>query len=442
MAKEYHNTPNGPRPCRVDKSNPNSRGCPLGGAHFDNFSDAMEAYSENLKETFGEFHVLVRPSTIEKGRRLSYKSLDSIEKVKASPKVSEAVQSFQIIKNKAREARSEIRGIKGSAKEQAISTPITEAVDTKPLGVVAEDERAQKNSEETFSPRRSESLVGFGSRVMAESRTSTLPFQTRPLDRTQLDQAVNAINARYKQPVKKPSVKARASAALNNYKSKVSRKVRTAKTLASTAIKDRARAERNRLSNADYAIRASASVAKDVLALQSRAKLAQAKSKANDLKSKAVTRAARMNVPAGHIRPGDTFDGTTVRGVESLGGGKLKISYHAKPGGPVLSTTVAADRVMSIDRKTRREARNARLASKVAKPIAQTREFSNKVVKASSNQLQSFKGFKSKDQRFASVEKAIAQEARIARQRELVEKLRSLRVGSTSGASEKSDIFV
>lgn len=440
MAKEYHNTPNGPRPCRVDKSNPNSRGCPLGGAHFDNFSDAMEAYNENLKETFGEFHVLVRPSTIEKGRRLSYKSLDSIEKVKASPKVSEAVQSFQIIKNKAREARSEIRANRSRLKSPAV--PIDEAVDTKPLGTVTEDVQAQKNSEEAFSPQRSESLVGFGSRVVTESRTSTLPFQTRPLDRTQLDQAVSIINASYKQPAKKPSVKARANAVLNNYKSKVSRKVRTAKTLASTAIKDRARAERAKISSAGYAIRASASVAKDVLALQSRAKLAQAKSKANELKSKAVTRAARMNVPAGHIRPGDTFDGTTVRGVESLGDGKLKISYHAKPGGPVLSTTVAEDRVMSIDRKTRRKARNARLASKVAKPVAQTRELSNRVVKASSNQLRSFKGFKSKDQRFASVEKAIAQEARIARQRELVEKLRSLRVGSTSGASEKSDIFV
>ena len=49
--------------------------------HFDRFDDAMEVYTDNLKEAFGEFHVLVRPSALERTRRVGYRSLDGIDAV-------------------------------------------------------------------------------------------------------------------------------------------------------------------------------------------------------------------------------------------------------------------------------------------------------------------------------------------------------------------------
>ena len=134
-----------------------------------------------------------------------------------------------------------------------------------------------------------------------------------------------------------------------------------------------------------------------------------------------------MSIPAGHIRPGDTFDGTTVRGVESLDDGRVKISYQVAPGGPVLATTVAGDRSMLVDRKTRRQARNSRISSSAARPIARTRALSQRVARSSSEQLALLWPLRRQDVRFGSIERSIRQHERDGRQRELIEKLRSLR---------------
>lgn len=49
MAGRYHLTPEGPRPCSVDETNPRSRGCSYGaGGHFGALQDAESAYEEQM----------------------------------------------------------------------------------------------------------------------------------------------------------------------------------------------------------------------------------------------------------------------------------------------------------------------------------------------------------------------------------------------------------
>lgn len=455
---EYHNTAKGPRPCRVDKSNPNSRGCPLGGTHFDSFDDAMEAYTENLKETFGEFHVVIRPSLAEKSRRVGYRSLDRIEKVKANPHVKATVNNFRIVQAKAKEALEEIKSSRIDSTQSGNSTSnestdrpssIPEDIETRPLSTLTpEVEEAESASAEVFSSR-GESMAEFSSRVVNDFNRNPYPFKTKPLDREDVDRAIRAIRAKREQAPEKSkvTVRSRVNARLKGYTSKVSAKVRTAKDLAKNAVKDKVDKSKKRISDAGYAARASAAVAKDTLTLKARSTASRAKDQAVNAKQKIATvkdaatvRASRMNIPAGHIRPGDTFDGTTVRSVESASEGKVKISYQAKPGGPMLSTVVDGSRSMSVDRKTRREARNARFATKTAKSIAQTKELSGKIHNASSKQIESFKNFRKSEPRFESIQRSILQEKRIARQRELVTKLRDLRSRDNAASAVDRDL--
>lgn len=49
MAKRYHITPEGPKPCSVDASNPRSRGCEYGaGGHFDELQSAEQSYEAQM----------------------------------------------------------------------------------------------------------------------------------------------------------------------------------------------------------------------------------------------------------------------------------------------------------------------------------------------------------------------------------------------------------
>lgn len=56
MATKYHLANHGPDICRVNESNPNSRGCPFGGAsgkedHFNSMAEAETAYERKMEET-------------------------------------------------------------------------------------------------------------------------------------------------------------------------------------------------------------------------------------------------------------------------------------------------------------------------------------------------------------------------------------------------------
>lgn len=426
MAVEYHLTPEGPRRCSVDRSNPNSRGCKYEGMHFDRFDDAMEVYTENLKETFGEFHVLVRPSTVERARRVGYRSLDGIETVKANPQVQAAVESLKSAVSKARVTVQEFRGGKPASLPETIAIEPISEID--PEEIIAEE-----NTVEIFDSGKEESLADFGARISSQGSSS--PFYLPPLDRSKLDRALAVIEHRElirSLPPQKRGERFRA------YRSSVRRKVSTAAFRAEAAVTGAVIQGASRtgkgIVSAGYAARATASVVKDTVMLRTMVASARVQDSARGVATAAANvgrsaqqRAARMSIPAGHIRPGDTFDGTTVRGVESLEDGRVKISYQVKPGGPVLATTVAGDRSMLVDRKTRRQARNSRLSASAAKPIARTRELSQRVVRASSEQLALLRPIRNQDVRFGSIERALRQHERDVRQRELIERLRGLR---------------
>lgn len=418
MATEYHLTPEGPRRCSVDRSNPNSRGCPLGGTHFDSFDDAMEVYTEDLRNTFGDFHVLVRPSGVERIRRAGYRSLDGIEKVKANPQVEATVKTLKTLRAKAREAISEIKGHYSGVADPRRASTLPESVATEPLiQEEPEDREAEAVSEEVFSRGEPESMQDFSSRILA--RASETSFKMEPMDRSEIDGIIEAIEAREKA---RSTPAPKREKPIRNYRAAISKGVRTAKAQARALPQNAKR----KLSDAGYTVRASASVAKDVAAIKLRSAGAMAQAGFGEVQQ----RAARMSIPAGHIRPGDTFDGTRVRAVEAIGGGKVKISYQAQAGGPVLATTVAGDRSMRVDRKTRRESRNARIASKVAKPIARSKALSQRLTTASSEQLSALGNIRRRDQRFGSVNRSIQQHERTLRQRELIGKLRELRTSS------------
>lgn len=428
MAVVYHLTPEGPRRCSVDPSNPNSGGCKYeGGMHFDRFDDAMEVYTENLKETFGEFHVLVRPTVVEQARRLGYRSLDGIETVKANPQVQAAVENLRTAASKARAGLKELRPGKPA--------PLPESVETVPLEELVEPEELEQEAAtvEIFDSGREESLADFASRITRQGSSSS--FSLPPLDQDRLDRSLAILERAElirKMPPQRKGDRFRA------YRSSVRRRVSTAASRAEAAatravVQGTSRTGRS-LVSAGYAVRATASVAKDAAALRTMVATARVQDGARSAAAAATTagrniqqRAARMSLPAGHIRPGDTFDGTTVRGVESLDDGRVKISYQVKAGSPVLATTVAGDRSMLVDRKTRRQARNSRISSSAARPIARTRALSQRVARASSEQLALLRPVLRQDVRFGSIERSIRQHERDVRQRELIEKLRRLR---------------
>ena len=423
MATEYHLTPEGPRRCSVDRSNPNSRGCPLGGTHFDSFEDAMEVYTEDLQKTFGDFHVLVRASAKEKVRRAGYRSLDGIEKAKASPQVQSAVSKLKAAGAKARSAVGELQSRYSNEVEENRASSFPESVATEPLGQSPEAREAEELSRLIFSSGEpDESMKDFGARIMADS--SKVSFSMAPLDRSEIDRAVAVFDA---QDMIRKLPAPRSSDRLRAYRSATKRRVRTAKDQVRYAIADGSATAKRRISDAGYAVKASVSVARDTAELRGRVAAARLQDGAQDIGSAVQKRAALMSVPAGHIRPGDTFDGTTVRSVELLDGGKVKISYQAKPGGPMLAATVPGDRSMRVDRKTRREARNSLFSSRVAKPIAQTKALSSKVAKASSAQLNALGVLRRSDSRLGAIDSSIRQHERSLRQRELIGKINALR---------------
>lgn len=390
----------------------------------------MEVYSENLKETFGEFHVLVRPSNLERARRLGYRGLEGVEKVKASPATTATVNSFKTLASKAREAVAEIQGHYRGEQDPQRSSVLPETVATEPLSEVSADDReAEELSKEVFEQGKPESLADFGARIMGSSTKSS--FYIAPLNREELDSAIALMDLR--EAIRKAPPRKREDK-LRSYRAAASRRVVTAKAQAQLAMRSGAVATRRKLSSTGYTVRASASLAAEATTLKSRAARAKVQSGGKALKR----RAARMSIPAGHIRPGDTFDGTTVRAVESLDDGRVKISYQAAPGGPILATTVASDRSMGIDRKTRREARNSRISSKVAKPVAQTRELSRRVVQASTDQLNALGTLRGSEVRFGSIERAIRQQERDQRQRELIDRLKALRSRTSERVLQRS----
>ena len=427
MAAEYHITPEGPRRCSVDKSNPKSKGCPFGGVHFDSFDDAMEVYTEELRETFGDFHVLVRPTAKERARRVGYRSLDGIERAKADPRVQGAVAKLKAAGAKAREAVKELQSEKSVEDSQRAST-LPDSIATEPLlEQTAEDREPAGTSEELFGSGTPEPLSDFGSRIMA--RSGAVSFRMAPLDRSEADKVIAAIDAR--EMIRKTPAPS-ASRRFRAYRSATKRRINTAKLQASYALDSGAQLAKRRLSDAGYTAKASVAVARDTAELRGRVAAARLQDSAQDLGRAVQKRATLMSLPAGHIRPGDTFDGTTVRSVELLESGKVKISYQAKPGGPVLAATVPGNRSMSVDRRTRREARNSRISSKLAGPIAETRALSERVRRASEDQLALFTPLVRSSPRASAIDRSILQQERSLRQREIIDELRELRSRASS----------
>ena len=420
MATQYHLTPEGPRKCSVDSSNPNSRGCKYDSMHFDSFEDAMEVYSEELEAAFGKFSVLVRPSAKERARRIGYRGLDGIERVQANPQVKAAVASLKTLGAKAREAVAEIRGhYNGETPATDRPASLPETVETRPLVELSpEDQVAETNSEETFSSGREESLQDFRNRITAKS--SKASFMLTPVDGSAREDAL----ARLEEFEKSRSEKAKPQPTKAQIKrSAKSRKAALAKARVRNAVSAGKERTTRALIDSGYTVRASAAAARDT----ARLKAQSAKVRAGAAARIVQQRTARMSVPAAHIRPGDTFDGTTVRAVEAVSPGKIKISYQAEANGPVLSATVPSDRAMRVDRKTRREARNSRISSRIATPVARTRALSSRVLKASSEQLAGFDALISRDVRSGAVAREIRQYERKQEQSTIINRLRALR---------------
>lgn len=426
MARQYHLTPEGPRVCKVDPTNPNSRGCPLGGMHFDQFDDAMAVYTENLRETFGDFHVLVRPSLLEHGRRVSYRGLDAVETVAANPQVRATVSSLKTIVAKGREALEEIRGHyrgeTGSPLEQPQSLP--EEIETKPLEEIASDIEAEENSTEIFSSGKGESLADFSSRILAranEKSTVIMPAEGDTLARARVLLAVRQT------PLEKIADN-HIPREIRKRKRTLPGAMRRAKVRADRGLRAGGRSVGRRVSSAATTVRATGVQAREAVKLKAVTLGTNAGAQIAATASRARRRAAQISLPASHIRAGDTFDGTTVRAIEARSDGKLKISYQAEQNGPVLSTVVDAGRSMRIDRKTRQQAFNSRIAAKASKPIARTREFANSMV-ASPQQVELFRKANRGDLRFSSIERSLRKQQRASRERALIAKLRELRSG-------------
>jgi len=431
VATQYHLTPEGPRKCSVDPSKPNSRGCKYDSMHFDSFSDAMEVYETDLKAAFGEFSVLVRPSARERARRAGYLGLDGVEKVRANPQVRATVNSLRTLATKAREATAEIRSHYREELNSNRADSLPETVATRPLAVEdsPEDTEALRNSEETFSGTQDESLSDFSDRIAARSRKTS--FNLVEVDGSERDAALALLDAqREHRKEKKEEKPSRMSA----YRSARRRRANLAKARVESAIRSGREKTSRAIIDSGYAARASVTVAKEAAKLRAQnARVRTAKATQSVQKA-----ASRMSVPASHIRPGDTFDGTTVRAVEAVAPGKIKISYQAEANGPILSATVPSDRSMKVDRKTRREARNSRISSRVAAPIARTRELSSRVARASAEQLAGFDRLMGTDKRFGAISREIRQAERRQEQSALINRLRALRSESSDRVLQNS----
>lgn len=423
MARQYHLTPEGPRVCKADPSNPNSRGCPLGGMHFDQFDDAMEVYTENLRETFGDFHVLVRPSLLEQGRRVSYRGLDAVEMVAANPQVRATVSSLRTIVAKGRETLEEIRGhYRGDVAPLDQPQSLPEDIDTMPLEEISPDIEAEENSTEIFSSGAGESLADFSSRILSranERSTVIIPAQGDTLARAQ------ALLIARKDPLE-TLAKRHIPREVRKRKHTLSGAMRRAKVRADSGLRAGGRAVGRKVSSVAKSVRATGDQTREAVQLKAAALGARARTQVVATAGRARKRAAQISLPASHIRAGDTFDGTTVRAIESRADGKLKISYQAEQGGPVLSTIVDAGRSMRIDRKTRRDAFNNRVTAKVSKPLKRTREFAS-ALGASPQQVELFRRANRGDLRFNSIEKSLRNQRRLSREKALITKLRNLR---------------
>lgn len=103
---KYHNSPNGPRPCKADV-----RECIYGSSgapHFDTQAEAQSAYEEKMAESFGAFDKVKR-SKSEKVRQSSYRGIDktfeTIRKVKASQAVAKTVETMTAVKESPQRAK-------------------------------------------------------------------------------------------------------------------------------------------------------------------------------------------------------------------------------------------------------------------------------------------------------------------------------------------------
>lgn len=422
MARKYHITPQGPRPCSADPAKPNSRGCAYGDSaiHFDNMADAMETYQEGLQEKFGEFHVLIRPSVVEKGRRLGYQGLDGVEKVKASPQVTSAVSALKTIKDHARQAIAEIREQRPEAKR----TPaLPETIATRPLveePLTPEEAEAEAESRRVFVERaQTESGPEYRERLLGKRGSQIAPRKAEPEQVKQTTDLIAANASARRHGRRRKSKMESLKGSLSRAGISTRRMIGNATDRSVAAGRKASSSTKAAVSNSVLTSRAAVNVAKR-----------QAAEKMSTAGAAASKRMSQMSIPAGHIRPGDTFDGTIVHSVEQDSNGKVKIRYKAKPGGPLFSATVDQNKAMRVDRKTRREARNSRISNSLPKPISRT-ELSSKIKRATSAQIQMLKPVRS-ELRFEAIEVSMKREQRAEKQRELVGKLKAMRNASAT----------
>ena len=455
MARKYHITPEGPRPCSADPSKANSRGCKYGDSaiHFDNMADAMGTYQEGLQEKFGEFHVLIRPSIAEKGRRLGYQSMDVVEKVKASPQAEAAVNTLKTIRRQALLAAAELRGQYAEGSRQPI---LPDTIETRPLDepLSKEDAEAEELSRKFFVARaQSETGPEYRTRLLGKRGLRIASPVAAAEQVEQTSDLVAANTAARGRRRKKLGPIASTRRLLSDAGIATRKLIGTAAGRGLAGTRKATAQARSVAANSVLTSRAAIAVAGDRISATSlsakqnasaativaRDKALRAgvlaKQKASAAGEAASVRISQMNIPAGHIRPGDTFDGTTVHSVEQSSDGNVKIRYRAKSDGPLFSATVSSEKSMRIDRKTRRQARNSRIANSLPKPISRT-ELSSKLKKATSAQIAMLKPVRS-ELRFESIEKSIGRQERADRQRELIGKLKSIRrVPNSSMASE------
>lgn len=437
----YHLSVKGPRPCSATV-----RECPVGGAHFGSMDEAMEGYQEKLREQFGEFHVLIRPTVGERVRRAGYSLQDKIE---SRPAGLEAIESLKHMRESARHARRMVQVARGSQAQPSrgpqlpvATEPLEQQVDT------PEEQEAVAASQEGFE----EPLDGKAFLAMLEGRSREHAARSAAMGMPKADTSrADAVHAQAQRAGAalgalkgRPSIGKRfgnrvsragsdAREAVSVLKGRVARATRIIGARTQRGLANGARSMATRGSQGLRAVKTRAVevgsgihhgyVDTSRKALEARRVLqARAAEGARTVR----LRASRMAVPAGSIRPGDTFGSSRVKSVEDAGDGMRKIYYTVGTGGPVLSTKIPADRKMAVDRKTRRETRNSRIASQVkSSPISQKL---SAVTRATSQQLMAVRSYYSRtDLRFDGFERARAREDRLLKQRELMAKLKSTR---------------
>lgn len=434
----YHLSAQGPRPCSATV-----RDCPVGGDHFGSMAEAMEGYQEKLREQFGDFHVLIRPTTGERVRRAGYSLRDKLE---ARPAGLEALEALRHMRESARHARKMIQVARSSQLQQnqepqlpVATSPLEQQVDT------PEDQEAVSASQESFE----EPLDGKAFLAMLEESSKEHAARSAAMGMPKADTSrADAIHAQSqragaalralenrssigKKFGREAATDARAAVGvLRERAARATRAIgfRAQRKLASSVESMAARSSQGLQAVKTRAIEAGNGIHQSYVdaSLKATAARKALQARAAEGARTVKLRASRMTVPAGSIRPGDTFGNSRVKSVEDLGDGIRKISYTVGSGGPVLSTKVPADRKMAVDRKTRREARNSRLASQLkSSPISQRL---SEVTSATSQQLMAMRSYYHRsDLRFDGFEKAMAREDRLLKQRELIAKLKSTR---------------